>query len=195
MFKYLTTLLGLACLSLLGPRVVLAQPQIPTLQVCNQTKVAVNDAAFDVSGQSGPGYGGTFKMKAELRCNSRTGSPDGKIAVKMDLNDPGSFGYWQSDALHQITTTGKATPTTWISGTCRIWKRRDIIASDKPLPVPRGLPCRFWMMLVDNGSPYETRRGTPDIAGFLVFDSTGRRIAYGTGTAFEGDIKIDSSAE
>jgi hypothetical protein len=46
-------------------------------------------------------------------------------------------------------------------------------------------------MLIDNKKP--SGSGTPDIISFLVFDKTGKRMAYGTGPVVEGDIDIAST--
>jgi len=32
--------------------------------------------------------------------------------------------------------------------------------------------------------------GTPDVVSFLVFDGTGKRVAYGTGPLAEGDLTV-----
>ena len=48
--------------------------------------------------------------------------------------------------------------------------------------------CRFWLMLADNKQA--NAQGTPDVVGFLIFDGTGKRVAYGTGPVVDGDIEV-----
>jgi hypothetical protein len=45
---------------------------------------------------------------------------------------------------------------------------------------------RYWLMLVDNS---RNNDGTPDIAGFVINDNKGNRIAYGTGP-LKGNVTV-----
>jgi hypothetical protein len=74
--------------------------------------------------------------------------------------------------FEQVTTTGRITPTAYMNGRCDALEIRG---------------CRFWLMVVDNRND---PRGTPDIVGFLVFDGTGRRVAYGTGPLLKGNASV-----
>ena len=74
-------------------------------------------------------------------------------------------------SFEQVTSTGKHTPTAYLNGRCRAEKV---------------IGCRFWLMLADN----KNQSGTPDVVSFLVFNSAGQRVAYGTGPVVEGDIQV-----
>jgi hypothetical protein len=48
--------------------------------------------------------------------------------------------------------------------------------------------CRFWLMIADNRRG--DAKGTPDVVSFLVFNSVGQRVAYGTGPVLKGDLQV-----
>jgi hypothetical protein len=64
-----------------------------------------------------------------------------------------------------------------LAGTDRFWRSSTASAVSGPC---RGGPngCQFWLILVENGSD---RAKTPDLAGFLVSDGSGKRFDYGVG--------------
>ena len=59
---------------------------------------------------------------------------------------------------------------------------------------PQVSGCRYWIMFADNSKPQTTLPAplpqTPDIISFLVFDKTGKRVAYGTGPVVKGNIDV-----
>ena len=57
----------------------------------------------------------------------------------------------------------------------------------------KAVGCRYWLMLADNKRASE--KETPDVSSFLIFDSNGKRVAYGTGPVIKGDVAIMPSAE
>lgn len=147
------------------------RPQIPTLQVCNQTKVE-GKATVKLSGRSNPRYAGVFKVKIEVKCDP-TGMPypDGRLEIDMDMSDSQIEGTIKAISFEQLTSFGKHTPTAYLTGRCENGQFKGY---------------RFWMMLVDNSE----EKGTPDIIGFLIFDGRGIRIGYGTGPIVDGDISV-----
>lgn len=168
--------------SIFAPGAVLAQqPQIPTLQVCNDTRVEGGGAVFLASRQGPPS--GTFTIQIKLNCNPNgLGYPGGALSMEIDLTDS-DIVYLEAINFEQVTTTGKDTPTAYMNGRCKAF---DV----KGLSVPG---CRFWLMVADNLNPNSENPETPDIVGFLVFDGTGTRRSYGTGPLVKGDIFVAPS--
>jgi hypothetical protein len=153
------------------------QPQIPTLQVCNQTLVTGAGLVKIVS-RADAGHSGTFKVEVELKCDP-SGYPTGIVRLFLSMSDSIAEGQINSTLIEQVTSTGKHTPTAYINGRCTA----QAPAGAAPIP-----GCRFWIMFADNKVP--TAPQTPDVVSFLVFDGAGKRIAYGTGPLVEGDIKV-----
>ena len=164
-------MLGIA---ILGPARGLAQqPQIPTLQACNPTKVAGKASVF-IQARKDAVRAGAFTVAIELSCDpAGNGYPAGSLEMRVDMSDSTVVGALVATTFEQATTTGKHTPTTYLNGRCKAERIRG---------------CRYWMMLADNKRA--GAEGTPDVVGFLVFDATGKRVAYGTGPVAKGDISI-----
>ena len=147
------------------------QPQIPTLQVCNQTLVTGAGLVKIVSR-------GSFKVEVEIKCDV-SGYPTGVVKISsLVMNDSIVQGQINSTLIEQATTTGKNSPTAYINGRCTA----QTAAGAAPTP------CRFWILFADNKVPSVPQ--TPDVVSFLVFNGDGKRIAYGTGPVVEGDIKV-----
>lgn len=147
------------------------QPQIPTLQVCNQTKVE-GKAVVKLSGRSDATHAGVFKVAIEVKCDP-TGMPypDGMLEIGIDMSDSQAQGSVKAISFEQLTSVGKHTPIAYLTGRCKSQQYEG---------------CRFWIMFADNSK----KKGTPDVIGFLIFDGQGNRIAYGTGPAVDGDISV-----
>lgn len=148
------------------------QVQIPTLQVCNQTSVT-GKAVVRIMSRSDASHSGIFEVAVELSCTP-PGYPSGSVTIStISMNDTLAASPITSTGIDQVTSTGKYSPTAYISGRCKAENVKG---------------CHFWMMFADN-KPGD-KEGTPDIVGFLVFDGTGHRVAYGTGPVLKGDIKV-----
>lgn len=148
------------------------QPQIPTLQVCNPTKVE-GKATVAIEKRKDATHSGTVSIGIELRCDpGGDGYPAGLLQLMVSLTDSIEVGF-NTSSFEQVTSTGKHTPTAYLNGRC------------KSEQVPG---CRFWLMLVDNKE--QNAPGTADVVGFLIFDGKGKRVAYGTGPVVDGDIKV-----
>jgi hypothetical protein len=161
-------------ISLLGAFAVAhaQQPQIPTLQVCNVTQVE-GGAAVEILSRVDAIHAGVFKIRIAVRCDP-TGRPypAGSFGIEVDMSDSIVQGTITGETIDQLTSTGKHSPTAYLTGRCR---------------AEQVSGCRYWLMLADNGREQE---GTPDVVGFLVFDGTGTRVAYGTGPVVDGDIYV-----
>jgi hypothetical protein len=148
------------------------QPQIPTLQVCNLTKVE-GKAAVQIVSRSDAIHSGVFKISIEVKCDPRgLPYPDGGFELAVDMSDSLAQGTIVSETIEQLTSTGKHSPTAYLNGRC------------KAEQVPG---CRYWLMLADNGREQE---GTPNVVGFLLFNGAGQRVAYGTGPVTDGDVAV-----
>jgi hypothetical protein len=150
------------------------QPQIPTLQVCNQTQVK-GKALVKIASRSDATHAGAFTVLVELKCDpSGTGYPMGTLEIKdLSMSDSTVQGTITAVTFEQVTSTGKYSPTAYLNGRCKVLQVSG---------------CRFWLMIADNKPANQT--GTADVIGFLVFNGTGQRVAYGTGPVVEGDVAV-----
>lgn len=148
-------------------------PQIPTLQVCNYTKVE-GKALVKIASRSDAVHTGEFKIIIDLEFDpSDGGYPVGTLEIRgLSMSDSIVQGVISAVTFEQVTSTGKHSPTVYLNGRCKADNARG---------------CRFWLMIADNGRGPD---GTPDVVGFLVSDATGKRVAYGTGPVVEGDITV-----
>jgi len=152
------------------------QPQIPTLQVCNVPSVVTGAGAVTITSR------GSFKIEIKVECDPLTGYPVlGVLNVSVGMNDS-TLGVFSATTVDQITVTGRVSPTAYLSGRCTV-------------PGGNIVGCRYWLMLADNGNNNNPTipPGTADVVGFLVFDKSGTRIAYGTGPLVVGDISVSPS--
>lgn len=150
------------------------QPQIPTLQVCNQT-VARGRGVVKIESRADSLHSGVFSVEIDLKCDPNgDGYPAGTLKISdISMSDSSVQGTVLATAFEQVTTTGKHTPTLYLNGRCKAEKVNG---------------CRFWMLIADNKR--NDAQGTPDIISFLVFDGAGKRVAYGTGPVIRGDVTV-----
>jgi len=154
------------------------QPQIPTLQVCNKT-LATGKATVKINSRSDSLHSGVFALEIEVKCDpSGDGYPLGTVKFSgISMSDSTIQGTIAATTLEQVTTTGKHTPTLYLNGRC---KAENVNG------------CRFWLLVADNKR--DNVDGTPDVISFLVFDGTGKRVAYGTGPVIRGDVTVQSTS-
>lgn len=154
----------------------LAQPvQIPTVQSCNIGK-AQGSLNVYLSKRDDINTAGTIDMTiTDVACDPVTGDghPTGHITMRFSLTDS-SISDMEVTLIEQMTTVGKHTTTTYMSGRC----------------TANGgtIPCHFWLMLADNKPA--NLAGTPDVAGVLVLDKKGNTLTYGTGPVRTGDVSV-----
>jgi hypothetical protein len=164
------------------------QPQIPTLQVCNPTRVKSTDKVLvRIESRKDTSHDGTFVVSIDpqnLIGIDANGYPVGKLIISsIDMTDSAIQGDITITSIDQVTTTGRDTPTTFLSGRCKAAKLET--------------GGRIWMMFVDNKNVAKIKlpdfiraQTAPDIISFLVFDKNGKRVAYGTGPVVSGNITI-----
>jgi len=149
------------------------QPQIPTLQVCNQT-AAKGLATVKIASRADATHNGTFKVRLEVKCDPADGYPSGALSFAgISMSDSIAQGTINATTFEQMTSTGKHTPTFFVNGRCTADGVRG---------------CRYWLMIADNSRAGS--KGTPDVVSFLVFDGNGKRVAYGTGPVADGDLEV-----
>lgn len=163
----------------LGGAAFAQQPQIPTLQVCNKT-VARGEAGVRITSREDATHTGRFRVRLSLQCDpAGEGFPTGSLTIGgISMTDSNVQGAVTATTFEQMTSTGKHTPTLYVNGRCRAEGVRG---------------CRYWLMIANNKRS-GSGEGTPDIVSFLVFDGTGKRVAYGTGPVFEGDLEVAATA-
>lgn len=149
------------------------QPQIPTLQVCNQTR-AEGKALVKIESRADAQHHGTFEIIVKLQCDPKSpGYPAGSIQISnLSMSDSLIQGTIVSTTIEQLTSTGRYTPTLYVNGRCKA----------------ETFGCRFWLMIANNRP--KPVGGTPDVVSFLIFDGLGRRVAYGTGPVVQGDLQV-----
>lgn len=150
------------------------QVQIPTVQPCTIGKTSGSAHVF-LSKRQDVNNAGTIDITlADVGCDpfNGDGHPTGTITMRFSLSDS-SIADMQVTLIEQMTTVGKHTPTTYLSGRCT---------------ANGGIPCHFWLMLSDNRIPQIP--GTADVVGVLVLDKKGNPLTYGTGPVRTGDITV-----
>jgi hypothetical protein len=153
--------------------------QIPNLHTSNKTRSVVRKATVFIRRRKAGVLSGEFTVSGTLQFNPVTDAyPSGNLTIKVDLTDSETAEF-KTTSIEQLDTTGRDTPTVYASGRC--------LADIKQ----KG--CRYWIMLVDNKRPNE--EGVPDVISFLIFDRTGKRVAYGTGPVLKGDVTNAPTAE
>ncbi len=149
------------------------QPQIPTLQVCNAT-AARGEGVVKIASRADSTHTGTFRVRLEVKCDPASGYPAGTLTFAgISMSDSIVQGTITSTSFEQMTSTGKHTPTLYVNGRCQADGVRG---------------CRYWLMIANNKRA--AVQGTPDVVSFLVFDGTGKRVAYGTGPLADGDLDV-----
>ena len=153
------------------------QPQIPSLQVCNKT-TASGSGTVRISSRVDATHSGRFTVTLELRCDADNQYPVGSLRITdISMSDSMVQGTIDSTGFEQVTSTGKHSPTLYLNGRCR---------------AANITGCRYWLIVADNKSAGVA--GTADVVGFLVFDGTGKRIAYGTGPLASGDLDVQDTS-
>jgi hypothetical protein len=109
--------------------------------------------------------------------------PTGRVVITTDLSDS-LKGTFTARTIEYINTYGKHNPTIFMVGRC------SVVLNETGTP-PRA--CRYWLMIANNKQPNQGQ--SPDVAGFLITDSSGTRLAYGTGPASRGDIEVFAGAD
>ena len=154
------------------------QPQIPTLQVCNQTSVQ-GTGTVTIHARQDATHTGSFTVKVSVTCDPNSGYPIGSLTISgISMNDSFIEGTIVATTFEQLTSTGRVTPTSYLNGRCSVDSATGAVPG-----------CRYWIMFAHN-NPASTAQGTPDIVSFLVFNKAGQRVAYGTGPVVIGSISV-----
>lgn len=153
--------------------------QMPNFHICDHSKIVGSGKVALLPNREDALHSGIFQIKVDVAFDPAVNDyPVGNVRIDVDLSD--SFkGSALATTIEQVNSFGKHTPTSVITGRCRV---------DAAGTTPVG--CRFWLMIVNNKSP--NQQGTPDIAGFVIYDRNGDRVAYGTGP-LEGDILVSAT--
>ena len=166
------------------------QPQIPTLQVCNLTGgMAVSSSGtpqVQIPSRAPGGFTGSVNVRVGATCDAN-GFPAGAVTLYgLSMNDSLAEGTISSVLIDQITSTGTVNPTAYLSGRC-------VAQAPSAAGAVSTVPCHFWILFAHaEFANATTPGGGVDSVSYLVFDKTGKRIAYGTGqvTAGSGSIQV-----
>lgn len=155
------------------------QIQIPSLQVCNATKLSSN-AFVIIDTRKDALHAGFFALRGSVACDPAGGTvnPIGALGLfGISMSDSTIQGDVIFTTFDQLTSGGKHTPTMWLSGQCKAANVRG---------------CHYWLMAVDN-VPGQPVGKTFDVVSFLVLNEKGQRVAYGTGNVVDGDLKVSAA--
>lgn len=155
--------------------------QIANYHISDKSKTEGTGKVFLTARQDAV-HAGMFKAAVNVSFDPAVNDyPTGSVTILVDLSD--SFkGTARSTTIEQVNTHGKHTPTAVITGRCNV-------TLDENATAPRG--CRFWILVSNNRRLND--QGTPDVISFIVYDRSGKRVAYGSGPATEGDITVAPS--
>lgn len=162
-----------------GTPAIAQQIQIPSLQVCNDTKLSAN-AFVIIETRKSPPLNGFFSLRGKLECDPTGGVfyPAGTLGLfGISMNDSHIQGDVTFTTFDQVTSGGKVTPTAWVSGKCKAANVRG---------------CHYWLMAVNNVPGNPTGK-TYDVVSFMILDENGKRVAYGTGNVVDGNLTISSA--
>ena len=155
--------------------------QISNFHVSDKSKIAGSGKVTLLPNRKDALHSGIFGIRVDVAFDPAVNDyPVGTVRIEVDLSD--SFkGSAEATSIEQVNSFGKHTPTSVITGRCKVELR-------EPGTAPVG--CRFWLLIANNKRPNEP--GTPDVVGFVVYDRNGNRVAYGTGP-LEGDVEVAAS--
>ena len=196
------------------------QPQIPSLQTCNKTKIEGRAKVY-IGSRSDAERPGVFGIVLEVKCHPRLGYPRGKVElIELNMTDSWVHGAIVATTIDQVTSTGGHSPMAFLSGRCRVrhigppvvepvdptdvltdaaQEDVDVVGDPTVEPIPHPNPfsgCRYWIMVADNregDNALETPYDTADVVGVLVMNGRGQRIAHGTGPVVSGNISVSPS--
>ena len=174
----LFVLITLAGAAFASQTVFAQQIQIPSLQVCNATKLSAN-AFVIIDTRKDILHTGFFALRGDLACDPAGGTfyPVGAMGLfGISMSDSTIQGDIVFTTFDQVTSGGKHTPTMWVSGQCKAANVRG---------------CHYWLMAVDNVRGHPVGK-TFDVISFLVLDEKGKRVAYGTGNVVDGDLTVSA---
>jgi hypothetical protein len=147
---------------------------IPAFHVSGRSS-ANGKAIIFIQSRKDASASGIFSIGINVSFNPATDDyPTGTVKINADLNDSLKSAF-SSTSIELINSYGRVNPTIYITGRCKSSAERS----------PKGL--RYWIMIADNR---RDQQGTPDIAGFVIHDRQGNRVAYGTGPLKSGDIRV-----
>lgn len=153
--------------------------QIPSLHTSNKTN-AKADATVFIQRRKDAVHSGQFTVKGTLKFDPTADDyPSGSLTIKVDLSDSAK-GAFVIRTVEQLDTTGKHTPTVYATGRC---------SADVDT---RAAGCRYWLLMADNKREGEDE--TADVISFLIYDRSGKRVAYGTGPV-KGDVTVGPTGE
>jgi hypothetical protein len=155
--------------------------QIPNFHISDKSKIIGSGNVALLPNRKDATHTGIFGVKVDVSFDPGSDNyPVGAVRIDVDLTD--SFkGKADSTSIEQVNTFGKHTPTSVITGRCMV-----TLSTTGTAP----LGCRFWLLIANNKTP--SQQGTADVVGFVVYDRSGNRVAYGTGP-LQGDMEVSPS--
>ena len=115
--------------------------QISNFHVSDKSKVAGSGKVALLPHRKDAVHSGVFGVRVDVSFDPAVNDyPAGNVRIDVDLSD--SFkGNAQSTLIEQINSFGKHTPTSVITGRCKV-------ALEEAGTAPLG--CRFWMLIANN---------------------------------------------
>ena len=168
--KVLARLLCIGILTaLVGPVHALGL-QIPQIDGCTNALGSAESATVKIPARADAQHSGEFVINGKVSC-SPPNYAGGQMSMKINMSDSQIQGLVTLTSFDYVVSTGKHTPTLYFSGRCKA----EGVAG-----------CRYWLFLTDNAKPGVRL----NVAGFLILDGNGQRVAYGTGVLARGEITV-----
>ncbi len=153
------------------------QLQIPPTLVANETLVKGGGTVF-LQSRKDIQHKGTFEFTVEAAYNPQSDAyASGTVELKIDMSDTMLDGVVTvkvpAGGILQLTSVGKHSPNAFLYARCDF---------------ANGKKGYVWMMFADNKPAGSA--GTADVVQFVLFDTTGKRIAYACGPLKAGDVTV-----
>ncbi len=152
---------------------------IPSLHHSTRSRVT-GSATVAIQSRQDAAHTGKFAIKVDATFDPSAAPfyPSGSLSIRVDLTDSVK-GTFVAKTIEVMNSYGKHNPTVVLTGKC------DGDLTNQPAAV-KGY--HYWIMIADD-KPDGTA-GTPDVISFVICDSTGDRVAYGSGLVIQGDLQV-----
>jgi len=145
--------------------------EVPEISGCSDALGAADKAVVKIPARADAQHpSGSFVITGKVSCTPPRYA-GGQMSITIDMSDSSIKGTVNLATVDYVVATGKHTPTMSLSGKCK----SEIVNG-----------CRYWLILTDNAKP----GAKFDVAGFLIVDGNGARMAYGSGVLASGEIMI-----
>lgn len=152
---------------------------IPALHLSSKARAKGTGIVFIQSRSGSPSPSGRFEVRVDVSFDPATDEYPvlTLFNVRAEMTD-NLNGSYTGTSIELINSYGKHNPTICFTGRCKFDGQN-----------PNNLKgFKYWIMVANNKQP--NVQGTPDMVSFVVVDSKGDRVAYGSGPLQSGDMEV-----